>query len=271
MHLHIYLVCLICSIPFMGWTTQLDPWFGNPYELKWRNSFAYQTYKYVDKDGSLMRHCSDDYFLYTSLSTFLEDDYGIEAEVLLADTRKHYFSFDSAKITGRYFIYDDVAGDPISLVVGASVIQAVAISLHDMSSFHHGKLEGELHLSFGREVACGLNWDFRWWVLGAIGSADVGRPWWRAKLTCEQRLSECQELAIFVNILEGLGSKSLDSCHFRGYGNIRHKSVDVGFIYTYSIDFVGQIHLKYLNRIYARNFPAHANVVALSFDFFFGL
>lgn len=257
----------------MGWSTQLLPWFGNAYELEARISVAYQTYKDIDSGHQLVRYASDDFFLHGSLSSVwgYEADWAAEIEATLADTRHHHFNLDNIRLTGRYLLADDVAGDNFSIVAGVTAIQAIAISVNDISSFHHGKLEGECHLSFGRETACGDRCGSRWWILAAIGTADVGSPWLRGMATLEWRLSDNKEIALFAHWLEGFGSHELDPDNFHGYGNIRHRSLDIGWRYTYEIDCFGSLYVEYVNRPYARNFPAHANIVKLNLFVPFGL
>ncbi len=221
-------VTLLWLAPIAGWGTQVLPWYGDLFELQPRVSVYYQTYRDVSSGSDRIRHSSDDIFVDASVSTALgyNEAWAAEVEVIGAHTRhQRQFNFDNVRLTGRYLVWDDVAGDLLSLVIGVTGIQAVSLSVNDISSFHHGKLEGEAHLSFGREVACGENWVSRWWMLAAIGIADVGSAWWRGIATWEWRLRESHALAVFGHYLEGLGGKRLHPHDFHGYGSIAHSVV----------------------------------------------
>jgi len=257
-------ILLIALVPLSAWGTELRPWYGNAFEFNWDIDATYQTYREVAVNSRDEQYSSDDYFFHTGVNTAFGEELAAEVEITAASTRHHRRFLDNLRITGRYLLADDIAGDPISLVVGVTGTQAFAISVDDISSFHHGKLEGEIHVALGRETACGSDWGSRWWILGAIGSADVGSPWWRAQMTGEYHFLQRHAIAVFAYALGGLGHDTIDIEDFHGYGPIRHLSVDVGFRYTFEIDFFGSLYLEYLNRVYARNFPAHANIVRLA-------
>ena len=99
-----------------------------------------------------------------------------------ASTRRQRGGIDHLRATGRYIVLDDVAGDPISLTAGLSYIESFIPGLHDVSSFHHGRAEGELFLSVGKERRAWASWIRRWWAAGAIGIGDRGSPWLRGNV-----------------------------------------------------------------------------------------
>lgn len=268
-----YLTALFLCLPVLGWSTQLLPWYGEVYEIESRTTFGYQTYRDIDSGSRLVRHPSDDYFLHGSLSSSFgyEQVWAAEIEATVADTRHHHFNLDNIRLTGRYLLADDVLGDPLSIVVGITGTQAIAISVNDISSFHHGKLEGEFHLSLGRETVFEEDCLSRWWLLAAIGTADVGWPWLRGMATLEWRLGKQSEFSLFAHWLQGFGSHRLKTHEFHGYGNIRHHSLDIGFRYIYEIDCFGSFYIEYINRPYACNFPAHVNIIKLNLFYPFGL
>ncbi len=139
--------------------------------FEWRNSLTYQTYPSLAKGSHIRKFSSDDYFLNTSLSSSLFE-YGLVLEATQAFTHHQRGSIDNLRATLRYLILDDIAGDPVSLTAGLSYIQPFDWSLKDISSFHHGRIEGEWFLSLGKERACGEIWINRWWTVAAIGFAD---------------------------------------------------------------------------------------------------
>jgi hypothetical protein len=159
------------------------------------------------------------------------------------------------------------------VTTGATFTQSFVSSLKDISSFHHGRSEAEIFLSFGREepLELTMTWASRWWGVLGIGVAERGSPWVRGDFAYEYRASLESEWRFFVNTLWGLGHKYLHWHHFHGYGPIDHRSIDIGLRYTYLIEYVGHINFNYSYRVYAYNFPAHAHQVMIQFLYTFGL
>lgn len=273
MTLSFILKCL--GIFFLGYPgfvagTQFKPWLPDMYVFEWRNSAIYQTYPFVAKGSHPEKFSGDDYFLHTSVCTS-RYEYGLELEAIQAFTHCQKGAIDNLKATLRYAVLDDIAGDPLSLTLGMSYIQPFAWSLKDVSSFHHGRIEGEWFVSVGKEMSCGETWINRWWSMAGIGLADRGSPWVRFNIGYDLHPSEKHEWNLFCHTLWGLGSKNIEVEDFKGYGVIEHQSVNLGFRYTYLIKYFGSISFEYSSRFYARNFPAHANIFLLELRYDFGL
>ncbi|MBA3722161.1 MAG: hypothetical protein H0W88_07160 [Parachlamydiaceae bacterium] len=246
------------------------PWVSNYLEFEWRNSLLYQTYQSVESSSKLVDHSSDDLFFTTNLSNAVDPDFSVEVELTAAKTRKQKGNVDNFRLAGRYVWLDDVAGDPITLTTGLCLTQAFLNSLNDISSFHHGRSEAEFFISVGKETALCDMWQRRWWVVCGCGLAERGSAWIRGDVNYEYRLLKNHELRLFLNSLWGFGHKQLHFHHFHGYGSINHQSVDLGFGYTYVIDFVGSINAAYSYRVFEHNFPAQAQCVLLNFLYPFG-
>lgn len=257
-------------LPALGTCVDYKPWLGEMLEFEWRNSVFYQTYPEVASGSHFKKKSSDDYFLNTSLSTSYME-YGLELEATEAWTKRQSGDIDNLKATLRYVWLDDIAGDPISLTSGLSFTQSFVPSLHDISSFHHGRREFELFLSLGKEKACGEVWVRRWWTVLGCGIAERGSPWLRLNAAYDVRASERQEWRLFCNTLWGLGEHRLHVHHFDGYGSIEHRSIDLGVRFTYLIDYFGSLSFQYSNRVYARNFPARTSVFMVELLYLFGL
>ncbi|WP_068468436.1 hypothetical protein [Candidatus Protochlamydia phocaeensis] len=258
---------------FLGplWGTEYQPWLGTYLEFEWRNSLRYQTYRYLSSHSHLTRYASDDFFLTSSLSLTAKPQFALEVEATAARTRRQSGGIDHLRVNGRYAWMDDIAGDPVTFTTGLSFIQSFVESLKDPSSFHHGRSEAELFASIGKETAQEDKWISRWWAMGGIGIAERGSPWLRFDLSYSKRLKEKHELELFACTLWGLGHKALHRTSFHGYGSIQHQSIDLGWRYTYLIDFLGSASLAYTTRIYARNFPVHTQQIVLQLLYTFGL
>jgi hypothetical protein len=251
--------------------TQYEPWVGTFLEFEWRNSLLYQHYSSLNSKGRSLRSTADDLFLDASLSNTLLPNASLELELIAANTSYQRGDIDSFNVTGRYVWLDDVVGDSLSLTTGVHLVQAFHHSVNDISSFHHGKAEGEIFISVGKEMSQETFWTSRWWVMGALGSADVGSTWLRGNFVYEKRWGHEHIFRGFCNLLWGMGTKRLNPRDFRGYGSVGHESVDLGIRYIYELPFIGSLNLEYSYRVYARNYPAHASIVMGQLFCTFGL
>lgn len=249
--------------------TEYQPWLGNVYEFELRSSLMYQDYTWLSTGSHLKKYSSNDVFLNASLGGALPSGFGLEAEITQARTRHQKGDIDQFKATGRYVWQDDIAGDPLSVTPGLSLIYALPYSLKDVSSFHHGRAEAELFLSIGKETPVETMWGSRWWSMLGIGMADRGFPWIRFDLSYEKRLWDRHEMQLFMYSLWGTGRKRLHLDDFDGYGRIQHQSVDIGLRYTYLLEFFGNVSLEYSYRVHGRNFPiyTHRAVAQLLYTF----
>ncbi len=255
------LLSCLCSIVH---ATEFAPWFDQDLVLNTRATYLYQNFRKVQIPHHDWKYPSNDSFL--NLSSNLSFDFlCAELEVLAAATRRRSFGVDCLRLTGRYRLLNDSVGDPFSVTTGVTLTQAFTLSLKDISSFHHGKIEGLAHVAIGKELPCEDRWYKRWWGMAGIGSADVGSPWLQGELHWEQNFCNIQRYDLFVRTLWGLGHRNICRHDFDGYGPIRHQSVDIGFSYSYTFDWNGTATIGYCRRVYARNFPWNANQVFLSY------
>lgn len=263
---------LAISFPLTVCATQLKPWFGNVFEFEARATYFAQNFENMDTGLGPQYYNSNDNFGALSLATNIWGNWNVELEVVAGETRAHSFNFDSALLTGRFLVLDDVIGDPVSLTVGITAIQTNRISLYDPARFHHGFLGAEFHAAVGRETVCGARWNRRWWVVGAVGTADIGSPWMRGDAFYEFQLKCQSSLELGVRTLWGFGDDNILLLEdFAGYGPIAHRSVDLGVAYIYRFDIWGSLRLEYRHRVYAHNFPEQVNFFLVEYLYPFGL
>jgi hypothetical protein len=262
---------LILCFPVLCSATNLKPWFGNVYELEIRTTFLYQNY------AALASHCgtfscnANDLFITLSME-YPFRRYSGEFEVTGAWTHFQHRRCDNFRATGRYQWLNDIQ-DPFSLVTGLTVTQPFSSALHDVSSFHHGHIEGEAHLSFGKKyggIPCSRDYRFRWWSVVGIGIAEIGKPWLRVDAACEYNHENFHHLRLSMDTLWGQGHKPLVPLYFKGYGPIGHQSIDIGLRYGYTIDCWGTLSLQYARRVYAKNFPENVDFVIFRYYLPFG-
>lgn len=264
-------IALFSMLTCIASATELTPWFSPQLENEFRNTLIYQTFRKVSEGSHYTKYSSDDLFLTLSITDSPYPEWSFELEGTVAKTRHKSNGFDNLRATARYLWLNDVAGDPVSLTSGVTITIPTEGSLHDVSSFHHGLIEAEFHTAIGREHSCGEIWTSRWCAIAAIGIADRGSPWLRGNLEYDWRMSENNELKAYINGLWGLGKSDLHLCHFKGYGPVRHQSVDLGLRYAHEIDCFGELSIEYAYRVFARNFPVNAQFIVLELVYPFAL
>lgn len=283
------LLLLFFSIPLVCSATDRKPWIGSEHEAEIRASLLYQNYSSIA--ASHHRECeSDDTESYSSSSdhhSFKETQNDVflsfsaayplwrfcgEFEATVACTRHQSHCWDNFRITGRYQWLSEIRGASLSMVTGITATEPLSRALHDISSFHHGHVEGEAFLSIGKKYGCTCfkNYQFRWWNVAGIGTAEIGSPWIREDAAFEYIYCDVNHFRLFVNTLWGIGKKDLRPEHFKGYGNIKHRSVDVGIRYSFYTGCWGTLSAEYARRIYAHNFPRNANLFLFEYYLPFG-
>lgn len=262
----------IACLPVLLSATELAPWLSRDYEIQPRATFLFQNFRKINSpEGDLHAPTSSQF--YTLSGEYGRKGVSGEIEVTFANSHKQRPAWDNIRLTGRYLVWNDVdRADPVTLTAGITLTQAFKHSVHDISSFHHGKLAAEFHLAAGRESVCEQFWSSRFWGVAGFGFADTGSPWVRADAAWEHNWYDLYQLRLFVHSLWGLGHNNLKTTHdFDGYGPIHHQSVDCGIGFYYRLECTGIISVEYAHRVYARNFPANANIAKVSFVYPFSL
>lgn len=264
------LIVLSFFLSLCCYGTELKPWYPRYLEIQPQAECVYRHYPTIRTGDGTYHHSTDDEFLHLSLLGAY-DKYCVEIESTFAATRHRTFGFCDVRLTGRYQILDDVVGDPLSLVLGATIIQSCKIAVHDISCFYHGDIAAEFTLAAGKEVICEQFWTSRAWAVAGMGCADVGSPWIRGDLGWEHNFYDSHQLELWLHSIWGLGGNNLHPYHFRGYGPIEHGSIDLGIEYRYVFECGPVLGLGYSYRVYAWNFPSYANTLNISFLYPFGL
>lgn len=250
--------------------TEKSPWLGNYLEVESRATYHLYTY---DKVASTHHHFhKSDTAHFLTLSTAVSGQrWAGEIETTLANTDHQRPALDNFRLTARYRLTNDILGDLLTITPGITYTQAFKHSVHDISSFHHGRNELDAFLAFGKECSQDGFWTKRCWSVLGCGIAERGSPWLYADLYLEKNCWDIHQLQIFVKTLWGLGNSSLKKHNFDGYGPVRHQSVDVGlrYFHFFSKDLIAS--LGFAHRFHAKNFPAHANIILISLEYHFGI
>jgi hypothetical protein len=274
------LLAFLILLPLGLFSTELKPWLDTDFQIRAKGNALLQYYREVYSPHESIRYHNLDQFYTLSGSVAIPDlvsmdmnrGIGVELEMTLANTRRQHPNLDNIRLTGRYQFLDDIIGDPISLTAGLTVTQAFKNALFDISSFHHGLIEAEATIAFGKECSYSEFWDSRWWGLLGCGIGDWGTFWLHGYAAWEKNWCDCHQLRFFMNSLYGFGQKNINRCdNFHGYGKIKHRSVDIGVRYSYFLDYGQSLSIQYAFRPYAYNFPTFNNTLEIAIIYPFGL
>ncbi len=258
-------------LPLFVQATDLKPWFPRYLEIQSRFTYLHQQYCKVDVDGDTFHKRSKDDF-YTGSLELAYDKYCGELEMTFSGTGRHHLGPDSLVGTFRYQLMDDITGDAASIVAGVSVSQVFSLSLKDISTFHHGGIEGEFSVAVGREFTCRDTWSARAWAVAGVGVGDHGSPWLHGILALEKNFGLGNRFRVYAETLDGLGGKDLDiSKDFGGYGSVCHQSIDIGVLYRYGFGCDSSLSVGYETRVLANNCPKQVQVLYFRYLYPFGL
>lgn len=263
---------LFVFFPLFCGATDLKPWFGNDHEVELRVTCMQQKYHQVAVPYSHSFQRSENDGFLTLSAEYPFGRYCGEFEATGALTRYQKRGWDNFRITGRYQWLTELEEDAFTLTTGLTLTEPYSRALHDISSFHHGHIEGEAHLAFGKKYGYPLTnaYTFRWWNVLGFGISDIGSPWVRGDAACEYNYEDAHQFRAFINTLWGMGKNNIRQHHFKGYGKIKHKSVDLGIRYGYTIDCYGTFSIQYARRVFAYNFPENTNQFSVEYYLPFG-
>jgi hypothetical protein len=234
------------------------PWLGNVYEFQSREQV--ETVVQGSKGQRLQAG-----LLYTA-SEVLE----MEGVGELSRTSSRHFDFDSLGGNLKYLFFNDVLGDPVSLLGGFDVRGTSSKVLHDRIFIHHGPLEACLHLSVGKEFGFFQNGYFRTWLYAGCSDAVKSSPWANLEAHLEMLIEEQHKCDLFLMFEKGFSSCQSHS-HFSSYGHVRYSFLDLGIKYSYTIASFGSIELQLKSRLLREGCPKRLTSLSLDFLYPFAL
>ena len=238
------------------------PWMGEELKISPYAKYTFQSFQEIESSCRDQPYSERAHFLNLGLGSSVFQ-WSANLELVGAKTRHQDCNIDQLNLIITKHIFNDILGDPFALSMGAKIIQAFKNSLYDVSSFHHGQFEVECYVSMGKECAKSFYWLNRYWILGAIGQADRGYPWLRGNFILEKQWWPRHRLTLLGELLLGTGNKTINLCEFKGYGPIAHRSIDLGIQYHYLVDSDVEFTMGYEYRVYAQNFPKHAQFFSI--------
>ncbi len=242
------------------------PWFGDLYEMEGGIHYAYSSFDKVNGSHPSLHRTWRDHLLSLNLGARLLENWSFEAQIQLDATTERSFGYSNIALQARYLWLDDIAGDRVSLSTGLILRETTKKSLHQLSTPYHGQVGAELHAAVGKEWLQG-SWINHLSGFGAFGIGSRSSSWMRTNLYYSKNYCNRVEACLFLLGFFGFGSQQsvfLDS--FKGWGQIAHRSLDLGiglrrFFYPW-----GALSFDYAYRLYAHSYPQGANFFIFSYE-----
>ncbi len=243
------------------------PWLGDAYEFDLYTDINYSQYSKISNAIRQPAYSYNNYVNDVAVGLALGDSFDVQIETNLARTPHQTYGFRSAALQGRYLLFDDIAGDPVTLNVGLNTRAVTGRAVRDVSSPYASYWNGEATVSVGKEFTKDDDWKTRGYLFTSVGLANHGSFWNQYELSYEARFLANQAVQIFSDGYFGYGNKKrVDINHFRGWGFVRHRSIDVGARYCYMPEFWGTLSFSYACRVWAYSYPQKEQIIQFSYN-----
>lgn len=251
---------------------QTKPWLGNPLEFELDTAFTYYRFHKVEGASKQLSSPSNNRVILLDLGLTSYSSFDVQMEGEFAKSDHINWALRSAAIQGRYQLLNDIAGDPVSLMLGLNIRGAPHHFLKDVSTPYASEFNLEVTGSVGKEWSNADQWTMRTYGFFAIGMANRGYPWTRELFVWQYNLFNTHRFLLFAEGDFGFGNQQhVNVKHFNGWAKFQHQSIDVGIAYGYRISVYGLLSLAYAHRIFAHNFPEHVNFFTIHYCLPFSL
>jgi hypothetical protein len=257
---------LFCLLPILGFSLEVQPWFGDCLEFHFLGNYAYSFFDRVQNGVPQLTSTFQSNVVCLGLDFSPTPEWSVDTDVQMADTTQQKFNFRSFAAQARYLWLDDIIGDKISLATGGNIRFTNSDSLHDVSCPYHTNCDFELNFALGKEfdVSDALAW--RMWAFGAVGHGIWGSPWVRAILALETNYNDRHKFGLLAEGSNGYGGhRTVFIDDFDGYAKIRQKSIDVAVRYGYRVGVWGTLRFEYARRVLAKSCPQNVNTFIFSY------
>ena len=263
---------IFCLASTCLYSLDQSPWLGDVYEFNTKTDVSYSHYRYIDQAKEQPAYAYRSYLTKETLSFTASDVLELEWEMELARTPFQLYGFRSSALGARYCLLNDIAGDLFSITLGANMRGVGGRSVKDVNSPYSSYLNTEIMASIGKEFTKQKDWATRGYAAGFVGLANHGSAWNRFELAFEGKFLSSQVLKTIMTGYFGYGPKKMvDINHFHGWGEVAHRSLDLGMQYRYCFTFFGELALSYAYRVFAKSYPQNQQTIEVSYSLPFSL
>ncbi|PCI78151.1 hypothetical protein COB21_01400 [Candidatus Aerophobetes bacterium] len=250
----------------------IDPYFHKLAEFNFTPQVGGRLYDNVSHLKSEKKYSSKDVLVDFNLGVRCLPEVDVQAELDFSRTHRLNFGLQRVGAQARYQLLDDIGGDPVSLILGGQFFYVPTRNMRDVSSPYHGQTNLEAGVSVGKEWSLNLTYVARLWGFVGMGQANRGLPWIKSQLHLDTKCF-LGRIFLYGKGYFGLGNtKEINLARFdNGYGNIEHRSVDLGIKYLAKIGVWGDLTLGYQYRIWAYAFPEKTTIFYLAYRYPFSV
>lgn len=267
-----FLALSLLSLTLPAFSLETKPWFGEVYEFSFDTAFTYGRYRFVENALKQPSSPTNTYLLSLDLGFTGSETWDLQCETELARTPRQPFGWRSVALQGRYRWFDDVAGDPVSVVTGMNLRAVSPHSVRDVSSPYASYLNLEFTASLGKEWSRRGIWTLHTYGFASVGMANQGAAWTSEMLVATWNFSNTHRLTLLGLGYFGFGRREKVNIEdFHGWGKTSHQSIDVSLGYGYHLPLWGTLELFYAYRVFARNFPERLHSITLAYHLPFSL
>lgn len=263
---------LLLLFPLSLTAFESAPWYSPIAEFELTPAYSYRSYSDVDRAKDPSHYSSHDHLLDLNLGVNFWPKWDFQLEADFSSTRALSWGTQRLGTQVRYLMLDDVAGDPVSLSLGAQIFFVPTRNMRDPSSPYHAQGNLELGVAIGKEIDDVYNWLYRFYGFVGVGTGNRGYPWLRPLVSAAFNFRQKHHFEALCEGYFGFGKRhEVNIRSLNGYAKIFHQSVDIGVSYHYLFEIWGSLGFQYSFRVYARAFPEYSSLFTVEYRFPFSL
>lgn len=189
------------------------------------------------------------------------DTLDVQARFSLMKGPHQKWNWDVFQLYARDLFWDEYQGDLFSAALGGVLTFGSNRSVHQPAEFVPSNVNGEVQLSAGREWSRCANWWLRTDLLGGVGLANQGGPWFRGYAQIAAQLAGRHSLGFALEAIRTTGSHDVFKRHFGGSYALRKAHWLDGWLeYRYEHPIWGALALQWQHRFVAVAAPQQLNL-----------
>jgi len=240
-----------------------EPWVIEP--LKPDVKLGY-TYNFFSKVHGYAANFYDNQVFF-QLDVAFPNHFQLGLEFNQDATTFHSFYFRDAAVEIKKQFLDDLAeGDGASAATGIRAVAQTPEGRLDPTTFYPGGYHFIGFVSLGKEWSFDVDQYFRIWAVADLGVATHASLWADFKGFMLYRKGP-HEVKMFALSALGYGaSEKVDISHFKGWGETRYRTLDLGFTYGYEVASQFFIKAGFTKRALSKVMPRNYNAYSLIFE-----
>lgn len=249
------------------WAIRSDPWIPPPYEMNAKANYAYSYFPLVSNAVNPTTYHSFFNELLVGLEGSLSANWFCELDLEFNNSRKVDFNLLSVAPCVKYQMLNDLAGDPIALLVGTYFRYVPYNRLVDVAMSYNGEYNFDFLFSVGKEFDKKDKLAGKLYALFDVGVATKGMPWILGDVVGEAIFLEQHFFVMGTDGYFGFGEQNtVNVDDFSGYANINHNSLEIKAGYKYKFKVWGEAGFLYKRRVIAVAYPAERDYFGVSYN-----